>query len=331
MNLKELKSNDTLVGVYVSAILNDVHANETLYSLAMQEMPVDVLILVDPNMSNENKEKLSSIIKNPTIRTTKKNEETGAVEPLILEAGKSLCYHMEEFRAENFADIFNKIFQSASESGYKYTSIMEFEDAFSLRWFNTAIAFAEENKQYAIFSPLLKYVSSGAFQSYMNELCWVEGFAEEVGRYDNNMFLKFNFAMNPLGALYCIDRLMEFDGMLESRDEKLFPMKRSIKLFSFWEFMIRATYNGAKIMNIPRIGYEFRERAIDHYDHRSCKVPQNIISLSAENGGVDADEARFWSKYATDSYFMENDNTDIRYEPKPKEEAGAEAGAQTEG
>lgn len=321
MNLKELKSNDTLVGVFISDILDEVYANETLYSLAMQEMPVDVLILVDPKMDSEKRAKLSSIIENPTIRTTKTDEKTGQKEPVILQAGKSLCYSLEEFSPNNFADIFNKIFQSSVENKYKYMSIIEFEDAFSLRWFNTAISFAEENKSYSIFAPLLKYVSSGAFQSYMNELCWVEGMSEEVGKYDNNMFLKFNFALNPLGSLYCVDRLLEFDGMIEVSGDAHFPMKSSIKLFSFWEFMIRTTYNGAKIMNVPRIGYELRERSMDNYDHRSVKIPKNVINISVENGGISPDEARFWSKYATDSYFMENDNKDIRYEPKQSEES----------
>ena len=139
--------------------------------------------------------------------------------------------------------------------------------------------------------------------------------AEEVGKYDNNLLLKFNFAAHPLGAFYVIENMLQESGAYEDRDGLLFPMKSSIKLFNHYEFFLRSTYNDIKMMNIPRIGYELRVTSMNEYNQLSSKIPSTLLSIPPEKGGMTAKEAQFWVKYATDAYFMEEDDNNVKYEP----------------
>jgi len=94
----------------------------------------------------------------------------------------------------------------------------------------------------------------------------------------------------------------------------LYTMKSGIKLFNYYEFFLRSSYNDIKMMNVPRIGYELRVTDLNYYDPRSSKIPNTLLSLPKENGGVTAEEAQFWAKYATDAYFMDEDDKTIKYE-----------------
>lgn len=321
MSLRNLKNSDVLVGMLVRGPVNDL-LNESLYSIAMQYLPVNLLIL-HTGLSEEDMAKLQAIAKNPTVRVkgkkvAVKNEdgtETEKDEVIEESASNSLNYVIEQIEAKNFADVFNKVFQTAVEHGYKYMSITEPEDVYSLKWFELAEEWHKENPEISIFTPLVKNMQFGAFQGFMNESCWAEGMAEEVGKYDNNLLLKFNFAAHPLGAVYVMENLTKESGAYENRDGKLFPMKSSIKLFNHYEFFLRSTYNDNKMMNIPRIGYELRVISMNEYNHLSSKVPNTLLSIPPEKGGMTAKEAQFWVKYATDAYFMEEDDNNVKYEP----------------
>jgi len=321
MSLKDRKNSDVLVGMLVRGPVNDM-LNESLYSIAMQYLPVNLLIL-HTGLSDEDMEKLKKIASNPTVRVKGnkikvKNEDGVEVEKdeVIEEsASNSLTYDIQQIEASNFADVFNKVFQTAIELEYKYMSITEPEDVYSLKWFELAEEWHKENPEISIFTPLVKNMQFGAFQGFINESCWAEGMAEEVGKYDNNLLLKFNFAAHPLGAFYVIENMLQESGAYEDRDGLLFPMKSSIKLFNHYEFFLRSTYNDIKMMNIPRIGYELRVTSMNEYNQLSSKIPSTLLSIPPEKGGMTAKEAQFWVKYATDAYFMEDNDNNVKYEP----------------
>ena len=321
MSLKDLKNSDVLVGMLVRGPVTD-QLNESLYSIAMQFLPVNLLIL-HTGLSEEDMNKLKAIASNPTVKAkggkvkVKKDDGTEVEQDEIIEesASNSLNYVIEQIEATNFADVFNTVFQAAAENGYKFMSITEPEDVYSLKWFELAEEWHKENPEVSVFAPLVKYMQFGAFQGFMNESCWADGMAEEVGKYDNNLFLKFNLALHPLGCVFVMDNLLNESDAYEKRDGKFYPMKRSIKLFNQYEFFLRSTYNDKKIMNIPRIGYELRVINLSEYDHRSSKMPNTLLSIPQDRGGMTAKEAQFWVKYATDAYFMEEDDNNVKYEP----------------
>lgn len=308
--------------MFIRNIEHDNLLHESLYSIAMQHMPVNLMIIHD-GLSDEDLKKLEAIASNPTVRvkTNKKvkvqNEdgsETEKDEVVTESAGSSLNYTIVKQDATNFSDVFNLTFQAAVKHGYKYMSITEPEDVYSLSWFELADEWSKENPEISMFLPLIKHMNFGAFQGFMNESCWAEGMAEEVGKYDNNLLLKFNFAAHPLGAVMVIPTMLEQKDAYEERDGEYYPMKSGIKLFNYYEFFLRSTFHDMKVMNIPRIAYELRVIDIHQYDPRSSKIPTTLLSLPKEKGGVSAAEAQFWSKYATDAYYMEEDDSTIKYE-----------------
>lgn len=322
MNLKDLKNSEVLVGMFVKNVAHENLLNEALYSIAMQHLPVNLLIL-HAGLSEEELTTLKVIAKNPTVRmkTNKKvktkNEdgsETETDEIVTESAGSALNYTIQQVDVAGFPDIFNVVFQAAVENNYKIMSITEPEDVYSLRWFELVDEWHKENPDMSMFLPLIKHMNFGVFQGFMNEACWAEGMAEEVGKYDNNLLLKFNFAAHPLGAALVVPNMLKESGAYEKRDGKFFPMKSSIKLFNYYEFFLRSAYNDVKMMSIPRIGYEMRVIDVHEYDPRSSKIPTTLLSIPKEKGGITPAEAQFWGKYATDAYFMEEDDKTIVYE-----------------
>lgn len=322
MNLKEQKNSDVLVGMFIKNMEHENLLHEALYSIAMQHLPVDLMIVHD-GLSEEDLRKLESIASNPTVRVKtnkkvkRKNEdgtETEQDEVVTESAGKALNYAVIKSEVSNFSDVFNLVFQTSIDLGYRYMSITEPEDVYSLSWFQTVDDWSKENKEMSMFLPLIKHMNFGSFQGFMNESCWAEGMAEEVGKYDNNLLLKFNFAAHPLGAAMVIPTMLEQKDAYELRDGKYYPMKSSIKLFNYYEFFLRSSFHDMKIMNIPRIAYELRVVNIHEYDARSSKIPSTLLSLPKEKGGISSAEAQFWAKYATDAYYMEEDDNTVKYE-----------------
>ena len=182
MSLKDLKNTDTLVGMFIKNMDHENLLNECLYSIAMQDEPVNLILLHD-GLSPEAIDKLNAIAKNPTIyvkgKKVKVTKEDGTEEEkdeVITEsAGNSLNYTVEEVAVKNFADIFNAVFQRAVDNGYKFMSVAEPEDVFSLRWFELAAEWHKENPEISMFLPLIKHMHFGVFHGFMNESCWAEG------------------------------------------------------------------------------------------------------------------------------------------------------------
>lgn len=322
MNSKEQKNSNVLVGMFLKSMEHENLLHESLYSIAMQHNPVDLLV-IHSGLSDDDLKKFQTIASDPIVRiktgkkVKKKNEDGKEVEEeevVVSSAGNALNYTLIEHEASNFSDIFNFTFQKAVKDGYKFMSITEQEDVFSLGWFELVDEWSKENQDVSMFLPLIKHMNFGAFQGFMNESCWAEGMAEEIGKYDNNLLLKFNFAAHPLGAVMVIDKMLEQKDAYEMRDELYFPMKSSIKLFNYYEFFLRSTFHDMKVMNIPRIAYELRVVDIHKYDPRSSKIPSTLLSLPKDKGGISSAEAQFWAKYATDSYYMEEDDKTVKYE-----------------
>ncbi|MDG1950924.1 MAG: hypothetical protein P8J32_08995 [bacterium] len=306
MNLAKQKKHNTLVAAYLRELPTIETLHEFIYSLAMQREPVDVL-LMHGGLSQKELDALQEVIDRPTIQITKENpEKPGEVIKEPTSAVFPLEYSIHKVDAKNFADVFNIGFQTAHESGYNFFSIAEPEDVYSTYWIHTAKTYAEENPNVGIFTPIIRNMVHGAFQGYYNEACWAEGMAEEAGKYDQNLLLKFN-CLTPLGGLYRVSAMIEEEDAIEERDGVLYPMKSNIRLTSPYEFFLRMAYNDILTMNVPRLGYEQRILRRESYNHISCKLPQNLVQLPLDKGGVPQKEAEFWHKTATDAYFIEDD------------------------
>ena len=78
--------------------------------------------------------------------------------------------------------------------------------------------------------------------------------------------------------------------------------KSSVKLTFVYEFFLRMTYNSAKIMTIPKIGY------------KHTNLRENSIFWDYKNGDnkLSEDEVKFWISSAKKEYFFVNDRN-IKY------------------
>lgn len=309
MNLKESKQNNCLVAMYLYEMPTENAAAECFYSLAEQTKSVDVIIFTH-GLTPEQNTTLKNIASNPYYTLVKRNENGESTEEKIQSTKKLNYVFVESPEVMTFAKIFNETFNTASESGYEFICLVEAEDSLSLKWFELADIYAKENPEIGILLPLIRNSINGTFTGLLNEAAWAEGMAEEAGKIDINLLMRFN-CINPLGAVYKVEAVKEY---AESKDEKFLPMKESMKLSHYYEFFLRMIYNDLKVMTVPRLGYELRIVRKENYTDSTCKLPQDITSYPIGRGGISPEEGRFWFELAKKEYFFDEDRKK-EYEP----------------
>lgn len=312
MNLKESKQSNCLVAMYLYEMPLMEALAECLYTISEQTKPVDLIIYTN-GLTSENVEAIQKTASAPFYTLYKRNEK-GETTHEQINATKQLNYKIVNCdNALTFPQIFNEVFNVASENGYDFVSVAEAEDAYSLKWFELAEIFSVENPEVGIFLPLLRNSINGTFTGLLNEAPWAEGMAEEAGKVDINLLMRFN-CVNPLGAVYRVSGIQEYS---ENNEGRFLPMKESMKLSHYYEFFLRMIYNDLKVMSVQRLGYELRIVRKEKYNDSTCKLPQDITEYPADRGGVTQDEGRFWFELAKKEYFFDEDRKKT-YEPSYK-------------
>jgi len=172
-----------------------------------------------------------------------------------------------------------------SECKTEWFSILEVDDEYRPIWLKS---FDEYSKTYDadVFLPIIKDVNiEGNFLSFTNESVWAYGFSEKQGFLDNEILLDFqNYQIS--GGIYKTQVIKDLGGL-----------KDNIKLTFGYEFLLRLTHNGVKIMTIPKIGYQhvnFREDSL-FWNYKNDKE----IMLSEK-------EVNFWLEAAKREFFFKN-------------------------
>jgi len=304
MSLKESKQSNCLVAMYLYEMPLEQSLAECLYSLSEQTKSIDLVIFTH-GLSDEKIANIQSIASKPFL-TLSKRAENGEVIVEKIESTKTLSYSIEKCdKPLNFSKIFNKTFNLALENGYEMISLAEAEDSFSNKWFALSEQYATENPEISVLLPLMRNSINGTFSGLLNEAAWAEGMAEEAGKVDINLLMRFN-CINPLGAVYKVEPIKEYSEL--DKDGKTFrPMKESIKLSHYYEFFLRMIYNDLKVMTIPRVGYDLRIVRKEVYTDSTCKLPQDITMYPADRGGVTPEEGRYWFELAKKEYFFDED------------------------
>ncbi len=312
MNLKELKNSNTLVTVFVDNLNNTTILEETFYSISKQLHKIDLLVLYPESFEKEQIDLLKGSLDNAKIIIRKKNEEANALEEHVIEADEPITYFLSKTNSTSFSQIFNEGFNVALENEYEFYSIVEPFDIVGLNWYAQANLYAQENEKVSMFFPIIRNTVNGVFNGLLNEATWAEGLSEEAGKADLNLLQRFNCII-PLGGLIRTNSIAEF---CEKKGEKLCPIKESIKISHYYEFLMRMVYNDIKIMTVPRVGYEFKVNNTTNFNHTSCKVPHNITQIPIENGGVSQSEGKFWMDLAKKEYFFDEDRNKVYEESK---------------
>lgn len=174
----------------------------------------------------------------------------------------------------------------------EWFSILEIDDQYQEIWLKSMKDNIDENPDVDVFLPIVKDVNvEGNFIGFTNESSWAYGFTEKQGFIDNEVLLDFqNFQTS--GGLYRTKVILENGSF-----------KENIKLTFSYEFLLRLTHNGVKVLTVPRIGYQhlnFRENSL------FWGFKNNDESKLSEN------EVKFWLDSAKKEFFFKN-KRDISY------------------
>lgn len=193
----------------------------------------------------------------------------------------------------NDTDFCSQINHGIDNCDTEWFSILEIDDEYKPIWLKSINEYIEEYDDVDVFLPIVRDINEeGKFVSFTNESAWAYGFTEKQGYLDNEVLLDYqNYQIS--GGLYKTQVIKE-NGSL----------KENIKLTFGYEFLLRLTHNGVKIMSVPRIGYQhlnFREGSL-FWNYKNDET----IKLSES-------EAKFWLETAKKEFFFKN-KRDVNYE-----------------
>jgi hypothetical protein len=175
----------------------------------------------------------------------------------------------------------------------EWFTILEVDDEFRPIWLKSINDYMKIYKDVDVFLPIVRDINTdGKFVSFTNESAWAYGFTEMQGFIDNEVLLDFqNYQIS--GGLYRT-QVIKDNGSL----------KENIKLTFAYEFFLRLTHNGIRVMTVPKIGYQhvnLREDSLfwDYKNNEKQKLSEN--------------EVKFWLETAKKEFFFKN-KRDVNYE-----------------
>lgn len=175
----------------------------------------------------------------------------------------------------------------------EWFSILEIDDEFRPIWLKSMNQYLNEHTDVDVFLPIVQDINvNGNFVSFTNESMWAYGFTEKQGFLDNEVLLDYQNYQTS-GGLYKTSVIQENGSF-----------KENIKLTFSYEFLLRLTHNGVKIMSVPKIGYK-------HLNLREDSL--FWLYKNDENSKLKENEVKFWLDTAKKEFFFKN-KRDIKYE-----------------
>ena len=189
-------------------------------------------------------------------------------------------------------DFCSQINAGVEKCDTEWFSILEVDDTYRPVWLKSISDYVKIYPDNDIFLPIVRDINSeDKFISFMNESVWAYGFTERQGFLDNEVLLDFqNYQIS--GGLYKTKVVKDNGGL-----------KGNIKLTFGYEFLLRMTHNGAKIMTVPKVGYE----------HKNLREDSLFwILKNDENTKMGEKEVKYWLDAAKKEFFFKN-KRDINY------------------
>ena len=264
----------------------------------MENLDVSVILPVESYMHKNFEELFTSSIQsiqNQTVSPTElvlvHSDEEKLVSYLTNFDFSGLTVNLIENKGNtDFATQMNLGVENAKS---KWVSFLEFDDEYASIWFKNVKRFVEAYPEYEGFLSLVVDVDNkGAFAGFTNEATFAASMNTEIGILTNEVLLNYqNF---------------QSSGMVIKKEtyQDLGGFKPSMKLTFVYEFLLRLTYNSAKLMTIPRIGY------------KHVNLREGSIFWNYKNGEqrVSDNEVKFWLDAAKKEHFFVEDRN-IKYEP----------------
>ena len=176
----------------------------------------------------------------------------------------------------------------------KWVSVLEFDDEYSSIWFKNVKEYIQSYPEVDGFLPLVVDTDEkGVFVGFTNEATFAVSLNSDMGYLNNETLLNYqNF---------------QTSGMVikKSTYENSGGFKSSVKLTFVYEFLLRLTYNSAKLMTIPRIGYK----------HMNLRRGSIFWNYKFGDNNLTDDEVSFWIDSAKKEHFFTTDRN-LKYEPQ---------------
>lgn len=188
----------------------------------------------------------------------------------------------------------NQMNYAVSQVTTKYFSLLEFDDEYSVNWFKNVETYINKHPEIDMFLPIISDVDeNNKFLMLSNEAAWAINFSDEIGMIDNETLMNYPN--------------INIDGLVATKESYLKSggLKSSIRLSFNYEFLLRYTRNGYKIMVIPKIGYK-------HTNMRTDSLFWNYKHNDAER--ISPEEAKFWMELAQKEYYYTEDRN-VVYAP----------------
>ena len=193
----------------------------------------------------------------------------------------------------NETDFVSQLNLGIEDCDTEWFSILEIDDEYRKIWLSSMKEYMETYTDVDVFLPIVRDVNvEGKFLSFMNDSVWAYGFTTEQGYIDNELLVEYQNYQTS-GGLYRTQVI---------KDNGSF--KNNIKLTFSYEFLLRLTHNGVKIMTVPKAGYQ-------HVNMREDSL--FWAYKNDEKVKLSEDEAKFWLETAKKEYYFKN-KRDIKYE-----------------
>jgi GT2 family glycosyltransferase len=175
----------------------------------------------------------------------------------------------------------------------EWFSILEIDDEYKPLWLKTMNEYMKTFTDVSVFLPIIKDINEeGDFVSFTNESAWAYGFTERQGFLDNEVLLDFQNYQTS-GGLYKTEVIKEQG-----------KFKENIKLTFSYEFLLRLTHNGIRVMTVPKVGYQ----------HVNLREDSLFWSYrNDESKKLLEPEIKFWIESAKKEFFFKN-KRDINYQ-----------------
>lgn len=229
---------------------------------------------IDSVLNNDKNEELFLIFVGPTssIKYIKDNYGFGVRDVLFIENNKNIEPQFQ----------INKAVKDVKTA---YFSVIEFDDKYTNLWFNTVEKYIKFQPDTSLFLSLMEVFDNQKPElggiGYANEPVWASSFSDEIGFIDNDSLKNFyNFIVS--GGVFKKADFLSVGGL-----------KNSIKVFFWYELLLRMTHNDKRVYVIPKIGYE-------HY----LNVENSLSSTFAT---MDTKELDFWFTIAQEEYLYKTD------------------------
>lgn len=212
---------------------------------------------------------------------------------------KSKIRIVETKKTKEFAHMVNS---GVSEVKTEYFSILEFDDEYSSIWFKNAVKYIKEYSDVDVFlSHVIDVDQNNNFIGTTNEVTWSLGFVQGMTPEESYS----NLGLLDLEALKTFPNFQLSGAVIKkSTFEDIGGIKNNIKLSFIYEFLLRMTYNGYKVMTIPKSGYK-------HMNMREYSLFWRY--RNDDRYKLSQDEGKFWMQTALKEYFF-NFDREVKYE-----------------